>query len=128
MEIRSPMAVLLPAVEHVVAQGQRPVAVDDAVGGDDLLLQAGHRHDDFKGGTRGILALQGPVFQGMFFILQEPLPFLGGQPPFKGLLGKAGRRGQGQDPAGAGSRATMAPTMPSRQASASFCRRLSRVR
>ena len=69
MEIHPAMAVLAPAVEHVVAEGQRPGALDDGVGGDDLFLQAGHRHDDFKGGTRGILASQGPVLQGMSLIL-----------------------------------------------------------
>ena len=38
----------------------------------------------------------------MAFVLAEALPFLGRQPPLKGLLGKGGGRGHGQNLAGSG--------------------------
>ena len=102
VEVHGAVAALAPAVKHVIAHGQGAAAVDDGAGGDDVFLQAGHCHDDFKGGPRGILALQGAVFQGVSLIVVDLLPLLGGESPFEGLLGKGGRGRQGQDPAGSG--------------------------
>src|SRR5208337_2148153 len=102
MEIDLAVAALFPAFELVVAADQGPGAIKGGFGGDDLLFQAGHRHDNFESGTWGILSPESAVFQEMALILAEPLPFLGRQPPLKGLLGKGWGRGHGENLAGTG--------------------------
>ena len=102
VQVHGAMASLAPAAKLVIAYGHGAGAVDDGAGGDDLFLQAGHGHDDFKGGTRRILALQGAVFQGVGLVPVDFLPLLGGESSFEGLLGIGGRGRQGQDPAGFG--------------------------